>query len=81
MSTEAMIFFIEWCHEVIPILLLYALFISIIFFISTRLIIKILKIEDPSFYKAFNLFSLSPIFLFILFMLFVIFLPAVLQLL
>lgn len=81
MSTQAMIFFIEWCQEIIPILLLYSIFVSTILFIGTRIIIHILKLKDDTIHKAVNLFSLTPIFLFILFMLFVIFWPAILRLL
>ncbi len=81
MNTKTMIFFFEWCQDVIPILLLYAIFVSFIFFIGSRIILKVFNLKDNTIYKAANLFSLTPIFLFILFMLFVIFLPAILGLL
>lgn len=80
MNTKTMIFFFEWCQEIIPILLIYAIFVSSLFFISTRILIKIFKVKDNTIYKAANLFSLIPILLFMLFMLFVIFLPAILEL-
>lgn len=80
MNTKTMIFFFEWCQEIIPLLLLYALFVSSLLFTGAQILIKALKVKDDTMYKAANLFSLAPIFLFILFMLFVIFLPAVLEL-
>lgn len=80
MSIKTIIFFIEWCNDIIPLLLLYAIFMSILFFIGSRIAIYMLKLKEDTILKVANLFSLTPIFLFILFMLFIIFLPAVLHL-
>lgn len=80
MSTKTIIFFIEWCNEIIPLLLLYSIFVSSLLFLGTRVAINLLRLKEDTILKAANLFSLIPIFLFILFMLFIIFLPATLQL-
>lgn len=80
MSTNGLLYFIGWCNQFIPKLLVITIMATAALFTMRFILVRSQLVKNGTTKKLMTIICLSPGIVFILVMLFIIFLPGILSL-